>query len=738
MSDPWASGMNKLVLRENEIFMVSDQAGDTAAGQTLGLYYHDTRYLSVYQLAINGQAPILLSSSCEQDFMANLQFTNPTLTQPAGRDVLPHTISLRRNRLVRDGLRERIGLMSYNREPVHLRLSLVLGADFRDMFDVRGYPRTARGQIHEPQWQDGVLTFSYTGLDKRDRCCRISFDPRPDRVDLEDSGSTISGPPGAVLPQGVERTQTSTVLPPLARATWDITLPPDHPWAVTLLVAPEGPPTPAPAPQFDEDARRLRQAYTQWETGWGVRTDHAVLNRLLARSLADLRVLSQPVPGGFLPVAGIPWFAVPFGRDSLITALQTLVFKPEIATGTLRFLAGYQGREVNPWHEEQPGKILHEVRSGEMVGLGEIPHGPYYGTIDATPLFLMLFAETMRWLDDETLYRELRPNVDAALHWIDHYGDMDGDGYVEHGIGTGTSGSLRNQGWKDNVSALQWPDGRYPDPPIALAEVQGYVYAAKLWCSQVFARFGETALAARLAQEAAEFKIRFNRDFWVPEIGFFAQALDGHKRPLPTVTSNPGHCLYTGLIDEAHREIVVQRLLSPDMECGWGIRTVSSQHPSFNPMSYHNGSVWPHDNGIIAAGLMREGYPDQALHVLNVIMDAALHFRYLRLPELYCGFARDLRYYSIPAEYPVSCSPQAWAAGTMVHLFQTLLGLEVDAAANRICLSPHFPSGLNQIELRNLRVGRHTIDLLIARPAPTAPIAVQVLRNPGGIGLMLP
>jgi glycogen debranching enzyme len=737
MSDPWASGMNKLVLREGDMFMVSDQRGDMAVGQTLGLYYHDTRYLSVYQLALNGQTPTLLSSSCEQDFMANLQFTNPTLAQEGKPDILPHTISLRRNRLVRDGLRERIGMMNYQRTPLTVQITLEMGADFRDMFDVRGYPRAARGEIHPPTWTDNLLTFSYTGLDEKERYTRVSFDPPPSRVEIQPVEGPVLGEPGTVIPYGVERTQTQTVLPPFVRAPWDVTLAPSQPWAVTLLVAPEGPPEPAPSPQFDEDARRLRQQYVQWETGWGVETDHAVINRLLQRSLADLRVLSLPVPGGFVPVAGIPWFAVPFGRDSLITALQTLVFKPDIAVGTLRFLAAYQGTQVDKRREEEPGKILHEIRYGEMARLGEIPHTPYYGTVDATPLFLMVFAQAMRWLDDDALYEELLPNVRAAFDWIDNYGDVDGDGYIEHHRGSHSQGSLSNQGWKDSKDSLQWPDGTYPVGPVALAEVQGYVYAARKWCSEVLARRGEQEWAAQLARQAADLKTRFNQDFWMEDQGFFAQALEGDKRPIPTVASNPGHCLYTDLIDDAHRGKVVERLLSPDMECGWGIRTVSSTHPSFNPMSYHNGSVWPHDNAIIAAGMMRRGYVDGALRVLNAIVDAALHFRYLRLPELYCGFARDLRYYNIPAEYPVSCSPQAWAAGTMLHLFQTMLGLDADANLGILRLAPHFPDTLHQAQIRNLRVGRHTLDLLVARSGPGAPPTVQVLRNPGGIDVVL-
>jgi glycogen debranching enzyme len=739
MSDPWSGGMNQIVLREGNVFMVADPRGDMALGDRRGLYAHDTRYLSVYHLTVNGENPTLLSSSCEQDFMANLQFTNPLLPGVDGAsDVLPHSVSIRRNQLVHDGLRERIGMMNYNRTPVQVQVMLEVGADFRDMFDVRGYERAARGTLHDPTWSGEVLTFSYTGLDGVLRRTRLSFDPAPSAVEIIASQHELPAHSSTVVPESQERTQVHPLVPPQARVTWEATLMPGQPWAVTLLVAPDGPPVPAPSPQFDEDARRLRHQYVQWEQGWDVTTDHALLNRLLKRSLADLRVLSLSVDGGFLPVAGIPWFAVPFGRDALITALQTLVFKPEIAVGTLRFLARHQGQQVVHNRQEEPGKILHEMRYGEMARLGEIPHTPYFGTVDATPLFLLLFAETMRWLDDERLFAELEPNVRAALDWVDHYGDVDGDGYVEHPRGSHSAGNLSNQGWKDSKDALQWPDGTYPEGPVALVEVQGYVYAAKQELSRLYARHGDAERADRLAAEAADLKTRFNRDFWLPEQGYYAQALDGQKRPIPTVTSNPGHCLLADLLTDDHQDAVVKRLLAPDMEGGWGIRTVSDRELSFNPMSYHNGSVWPHDNALIAAGLMRRGYATEALQVFQAVMDSAMHFRYLRLPELYCGFARDRRYYNIPAEYPVSCSPQAWAAGTMVHFFQTLLGLEVDAAGPQIRLAPHFPDGLNRVEIRNLRVGWHLLDLLISRANADAPIYVHVLRNPGNVAVLTP
>ncbi len=726
----------QLVLKEDDTFVTTNSQGDIPSGQSLGLYHNDTRYLSVYTMTIEGKEPVLLSASNEHNFMANLQLANPALGLPDGTTILPNTISIRRNRLVHDrGMRERIGMFSYNTFPVRLRLQIDMGADFRDMFDVRGFPRQGRGTIHEPKWEGGVLLLSYTGLDGKQRHTSISFDPPPTHVWVSPA------PPGYVAEQKLDAiypgnapTVKDIIVPPIAHALWEAHLQPHTPWYINLTVVPEGPVERQPAFLFDADARHLRRDYEEWYTqSTYLRTDNEVFNAILDRSLADLRVLIDRVPGGLLPAAGIPWYSVPFGRDSLIAGLQTLMFKPSIAEGTLRFLAAYQGDRVDLWRDEEPGKILHELRFGEMASLGEIPHTPYYGTVDATPLFIMLFVELMRWTNDQKLYDDLMPHVWRALEWIDNYGDMDGDGFVEYQ--SKSRWSLRNQGWKDSWDSLKFPDGKLPEPPIALVEVQAYVYAAKMGMAELLLQRGDHRNGVALAQEAQVLKEQFNDAFWMPESGFYAQALDGSKRQVPSISSNPGHCLWCGIVDAGKAGQVVDRLMASDMLCGWGIRTLSSEEPHFNPMSYHNGSVWPHDNGIIAAGMRRYGFHKEAAEVMQQIVEAGIRFKMFRLPELFCGFARDLRYYSVPAEYPVSCSPQAWAAGAVLHFCQTMLGAYPDAAHNSLNVQPYLLPSIEQVNVHRLRLGGNFISFE-ARKNSAHTAHVRVTDNQGGIQLV--
>jgi glycogen debranching enzyme len=725
-----------LVLKEEGMFVTTNSLGDMPLGDSLGLYYNDTRYLSCYMLTIEGAEPVLLSSSSEHNFMANLQLTNPALGLQNGSTVLPNTVSLRRNRLMQKGMRERIGLLNYNSFPLRLRLRLEIGSDFRDMFDVRGFRREARGTIHEPSWSGSVLTLRYTGLDRKVRRTAVTFDPPPAYLQIVPAPmQPVEHHLDSIYP-GNAPTVKDIIVPPSAHATWEIELQPHEPWFMDLGAMPEGEPTTQRTGLFDTDARYLRNSYHDWfAQSTHVTTDDELFNTLVDRSLTDLRVLVDRVSGGLFPAAGIPWYSVPFGRDSLITGLQTLAFNPAIAEGTLRYLAMHQGTRLDPWRDEEPGKILHELRSGEMAALNEIPHTPYYGTVDATPLFIMLFVETLRCTNDDTLYRDLLPNVMRALEWIDRYGDLDGDGYVEYE--TKSRWGLRNQGWKDSYDSLKFPDGKLPEPPIALVEVQGYVYAAKVGMSELLARRGDKETSARLAQEAFLLKERFNTDFWLPDKAFYAQALDGSKRPVPSVSSNPGHALYCGLSDPELAALAVQRLMAPDMLTGWGIRTLSSDEPHFNPMSYHNGSIWPHDNGIIAAGMRRYGFHKEAAQVMEQIVQAGIRFKLFRLPELYCGFARDLRYYSVPAEYPVSCSPQAWAAGSVLHMCASMLGIDADAVANRLALNPHFPSSIFAAEIGHILVGTNRVSAQISKARRGGKYTLNVLDNPGGIEVSL-
>ena len=736
---------NKLVLKENLVFMVSREDGDVSPAdqEGFGLYYKDTRYLSILELRINDTIPVLLTSSGEFNFMGNIQSANPLMQIPqSGANfekaeaepltLLPRTLSIRRNRFIEDGLHERVGFRNYNDQPVTVKIMLRFGSDFRDMFDVRGYDRPKRGEIRPAEWdaESNRVRFSYMGLDKQLRTTDIKFDTAPTNVTLRNlaEAASQSAATGTSLPYATEPILRDKVPPALAEIEFEVTLDPEKPFAITYHVIPQSLGN-LNATNFDMGARRMRQTYEIWfNESSKISTDDEIFNSFLTRSLYDLRILTEELPTGLMPVAGIPWFAVPFGRDSMITALQSLIFDPQLAVGTLRYLAQYQGKTVNDWNEEAPGKILHEVRFGEMTLLHEMPHVPYYGAVDSTPLFIMLFAETMNWLNSDALYRELLPSIKAALNWIDNYGDMDGDGFIEY-LCHNERGVL-NQGWKDNRTSLQFKDGSYPEQPIALCEAQGYVYAAKMGLARVVEGQGEPEWAARLRDEAAELKQRFNERFWLPELQFFAQALDKHKTPITTITTNPGHCLWCGIIDDDKIAAVVQRLNAPDMRSGWGIRTVSETEPSYNPMSYHNGSIWPHDNSLLALGFKLYGYDSEANDTISQVFVASQRFRYYRLPELYCGFQQDNRYYSSPSEYPVSCSPQAWTAGAALLFVQTLLGLQPDAASKALTLRPSFPAWLNTICIENLSIGNQKVSCRVNRAGED--YVLEVLSNPGG------
>jgi glycogen debranching enzyme len=725
----------QLVLKEGNVFFLTQENGDIPGNTALGLYYSDMRYLSRLTFHFNGDTPRLLNFSGYRNFMGTLQFANDVFTLEDGTPVLPETISIRRSRFISEGLHERIGCANYNRFDVPVTISVTFGADYRDIFDVRGFPRDKWGDLLPPLWEDNVLSLRYMGLDGLARSTIISFDPTPADMKLYTPPSTAPIiEPAKLVPVVGLPSYHIVIDPPTATATWDVVLRPHTPVWFSFHVMPSGidsedegrksplhssqssvafltPPAPASDGTFDKAVNYMRLSYWNWEKqSTEITTDNEDFNHMLRRSKVDLRVLSEPVREGYFPSAGIPWYACPFGRDSLITALQTLSFNPLMATGTLHTLARYQGKREDPWTEEQPGKILHELRNGEMARLGLVPHTPYYGTVDATPLFVYLFAETMRWLDDADLYHSLLPNVMRALDWIDTYGDVDGDGFVEY-VGADHPGGIRNQVWKDSSDSIQFPDGRLAETPIAAVEVQGYIYAAKKSLSELLRRKGDIELAARLDADAEELRKRFNEVFWMPNLGFFSQGLDRNKVLVPTITSNPAHCLWCGIVDEDKAHLVIERLMQPDMISGWGVRTISTQSPSYNPMSYHNGSIWPHDNSLVAAGFKRYGHFEEANRIITQIAEASQYFRYYRLPELYCGFARDTAYNTGPAEYPVSCSPQAWAAAAPLLMTQSILGLQADAATQHLYVSPHLPEWLTTVKVSNLRIGEHHVDI---------------------------
>jgi glycogen debranching enzyme len=417
----------------------------------------------------------------------------------------------------------------------------------------------------------------------------------------------------------------------------------------------------------------------------------------------------------------------------LIASMQTLMINPEVARGTLRYLAQQQGRRVDTSREEEPGKILHELRYGELANLKVIPHTPYYGSVDSTPLFLVCAVEMMDWLNDQDLFVELLPSLLSALKWVDQYGDSDHDGFVEYA--ERASGGVRNQGWKDSHDSLLYPDGRPAELPVALVEVQGYVYQAKVGLSRIFERLGQATMAERLAREAAELRRRFELSFWLDKEQFYAQGLDRNKTPIPSITSNPAHCLWAGIIDPERAEILRDRLMAPDMFSGWGIRTLSSDSPHYNPMSYHNGTIWPHDNSIAAVGLRRYRHAAAAGQIIDGIMEAGIRMPDYRLPELFCGFRRDTQYNSGPAEYLVSCNPQAWGAGAAFHLMQTALGIVPDTTAGRLYLNPVPFGQARSVEIRGMRVGSGKLSFKVAynggRPD------VEVLEKPDDLDVIL-
>ncbi len=710
--------LDRLVLKENEIYVVTDREGnirrEAVDGQ--GLYCGDTRFLSVFELQIPDLPLQLLSSAGELNFMNNFQFGNQPTILSNQQELLARTLSVRRNRFIDGGLHERIGIVSYNPFPVTITIRLTFGSDFRDMFDVRGYiKRPQRGTIFAPEWHDSEIQLHYLGLDKVARTTQIRFSAKPDHVVTLGPERQAVGGPLTEYPSGGTMDPRIDVgpPPPLAEAIFTVTLKPHEPWSITMHIAPvlgEAPKAPTVYPSLDESFSRILDTYHEWDASCTrIVTDHELLNELVEQSVHDLRLTVNRVATGLLPVAGIPWFAVPFGRDSLITSLQTLCLNPDIAYGTLRFLARLQGKTVDPWRDEEPGKILHEIRSGEMAALGEVPQTPYYGSVDSTPLFVFLFAELMNWMDDPVLAADLRPHLEQALEWIRVYGDRDGDGLVEYQ--SRSTRGIHNQGWKDSMDSIAFPDGRLAQPPIRVVEAQGYAYAAEMRMAEMYRRWGEHERADKLAASAAARKQRFEASFWLEDEQFYALALDGEGTPVPAVSSNPGHCLLMGLLDGPRADAVVRRLMADDMCCGWGLRTLSSRYPTFNPMSYHNGSIWPHDNSVIAAGLRRCGYDIAALRVIHEVFEAGFQLPDFRLPELYCGFSRDRRYQSAPATYPVSCSPQAWAAGSVFLMLQHLLGLEPDLSNRRVVIRPMLTAWLNELRFEHMRLGDQLVTI---------------------------
>jgi glycogen debranching enzyme len=679
-----------LAVKEGETFLYTDLEGNLDHGGDfgLGLFSRDTRFLSHFRMTISGRAPVLLSSSAERGYLSHVDLTNPDLYEGEAVAVPQQTLNIRRIRAVNERLFERVRVKNYNASAVELALEFSFAADYADIFEVRGMADESRPPPEPPSIDGSRIIFSALGRDGVRRSTVIEFTSDPDEMRVDSD---------------------------IVHATFRLRLGANQTRLVGMTIDAIIGETTQPSTEFDVAVHELRRSYEDWErASTQLITDNEQFNELLDRSLRDLRALYTITPDGGVLAAGIPWYVTLFGRDALIASHQILSINPRPAREALQLLASHQGDQIDDWRDEEPGKILHEVRQGELARAGIVPHTPYYGSVDSTPWFLILLAQYFRWTGDAELARSLMPNVDAALRWIDEYGDLDGDGFVEYR--TRSARGIRNQGWKDSHDAIVHTDGRLAEPPIALSEVQAYVYLAKSRIADVYLALGDEARAQRLVAEAEQLRRRFNDAFWMEDERYMAAALDADKRQVATIMSNPGHALYCGILDDDKAALVAKRLLAPDMFSGWGIRTMSKSAAAYNPMSYHNGSVWPHDNALIAAGLKRYGFVRSTNRVATALFDAAIQADYLRLPELFCGFTR--RTPNRPVSYPVACSPQAWAAGSPFLMLQAMLGISARAHENLLTVNkPHLPTWLNTVEVRNLSVGASRISLVFRREA---------------------
>ena len=690
-------------LKQGDAFALFDTLGDIVEpGATPGgLFYNDTRHLSGLQLLIDGQRPLLLSSAVENDnVVLTVDLANPDIYQD-GKVVLPReTLHVRRSKFLWDGTcYERIAVHNFGPEPQRCFISVGFAADFADLFEVRGLARKQRGTESTDRDNQSV-TFRYEGLDGIERCTRIHFDAAPIR--LTDSEAIFR----LDLKAGERKALVMTVCCTRHQSCGQ---------------------------NFSEPYRAARRAAQRAAAlGGNVASSNVLANRMLHRAGADLTMLITDTDRGPYPYAGTPWFSTPFGRDGIITALEMLWIDPSLARGVLQFLAATQATKSDPAADADPGKILHEMRQCEMANLGEVPFGRYYGSIDATPLFVLLAARYFERTGDQQTIRALWPNIQAALTWIDKYGDRDGDGFVEYY--RESENGLTNQGWKDSRDSIFHADGRLAPGAIALCEVQAYVYAAKHGAAGLARILGDHGMADALADAAERLRQRFEDKFWCDDLGTYAIALDGDKNPCRVRTSNAGQVLFCGIAGPERAVRVAECLMTPEMFSGWGVRTVAADCPRYNPMSYHNGSIWPHDNALIALGLGRYGFKRAAGAIFNGLFDASGHMDLMRFPELFCGFPR--RRGTAPTLYPVACAPQAWASAAPFALLEACLGIVCDQQRREVRFhNPVLPRFLEEIRIRNLALDGGFADLRLRRNG--AGTEVAILAQQGDISIRI-
>jgi glycogen debranching enzyme len=690
------------VLKYGAMFAVFDRLGDMrhqGMGEQ-GIFFNGTRHLSEMLVRLWNERPLLLSSTIEpNNFLFSADLANLDVSR--GGNVVIHrgTLHVLRSRFLWHGVAyEEFRFANYGLEKLSVPLRIHFSADFADIFQVRGMIRERSGRMLVPESGPDFLVLGNDGLDGVERRTRIQASPGP--LEIRDQ-----------------------------EMHFRFDLKPKDEIVLSISIACENDRQSAIVRGYSSAIRHAEsEMKSALRSAPRVASSNSRFNDWMRRSSADVQMMTIGNPEVNYPYAGVPWFSTVFGRDGIITALEMLWVDPALAKGVLEFLANTQAIEVDTNNEAEPGKILHELRHGEMANLNEIPFAKYYGTVDATPLFIMLAGAYYERTGDRALIQQIWPNIRAALDWIDNYGDRDGDGFVEYAA-HGNRG-LVQQGWKDSNDSIFHADGSIAEPPIALCEVQGYVYAAKLAAARLSTLLGDTSKSAALLSQAAKLRDNFEDTFWCKDLNVYALALDGHKRPCRVRASNAGHCLFTGIARQDHGKAVAQTMFSEDFYSGWGIRTLASGEARYNPLSYHNGSVWPHDNALIARGLAKYGFKNLAGKVLLALMDVSSMLELHRLPELFCGLQR--REGEGPTLYPVACAPQAWASAASFLLIESCLGLTIQGAENRVIFNrPSLPEGIPQLSIRGLRVGEATVDLLFERQIDT--VRVQVLEKQGDI-----
>ena len=694
------------ILKHGDTFAVFDRHGDIRplGFENQGIFHEGTRFLSRWKLLVNGASPLLLSSNVREDndFLI-VDLTNPPLPFPDGRTVQQGTIHFVRTIFLLDNnCFERIEIANFGLDPVTLIVGLEYKADYVDLFEIRGNARKENGNLREPVVSPNEVTLSYDGLDSVHRQTRLHFNLTPTTITSE-------------------------------RAIFEIELRPREEKLLDCQIAYAAGEGKTQDQTFRSAFDVVHVTYEHYRRNIAdVETSNPQFNEWVVRSRADLHLLLTQTPAGPYPYAGIPWFSCIFGRDGIVTALEMLWLHPEIARGVLAYLASRQATGFDPAKDAEPGKILHEERKGEMVSRGEVPFGSYYGSVDSTPLWLVLAGHYFERTADIDFIAQIWTNIERALEWIDKYGDCDGDGFVEYC--RRATGGLGNQGWKDAEDSVFHADGTLAKAPIALCEVQGYVYEAKMKAAKMAEALGRSGRASELRHAAIDLKQRFHDAFWSERIGSYAIALDGNKKRCSVRSSNAGQCLFTGIAQPEAAAKIKDALMTDQFFSGWGVRTVATSEARYNPMSYHNGSIWPHDNALIAYGLARYGFKDAATRILSALFDASQFMELDRLPELYCGFER--RDGEGPTLYPVACNPQAWSSAAVFFVLQAVLGARIDAAAHRLHFdNPHLPESVQRLEIKNLKVNSSVADISLIRH--DGKVAVNVPRRDGQMEIVV-